>query len=516
MDRPTPTAPGPPAVGEPGAVDSTARGVLAPARDGPAFRGTGPLARALLLLVGLITFATGGGRPGSPLQWPAVALVVGLPLWWARRSGRSPAAPPTWALAAFLAAAAAVLVLQPKAGASVVLIVMGTSFGIQQLGDRPAVAFGASSLLLVLAASLRERLALGSDNGILTALVAYAVAFGALIASRQRQRRVAETERLLRELAAEHARLEEAHAALAQHARNVAALAASEERNRIAREIHDVLAHALTAMVVQAEAAAVRLRVDPGGAGEQVRAVADLARQALQEARLSVAAIRADPGAAGLDALRRLCDDAERWSGMRCVFTVEGPERPLPAAAALAAYRILQEALTNARRHGVARQVDVVVSFPSGGLVLAVADDGGAEQGAARDGSIGATVRRAAGDPEAGMRAGSADAAGREAGPLPGSGLRGMRERAEALGGRLEARPTPGGPGFVVRAFLPLPDASAMAEESGPPAGPTERGAPDPADPAVRPGPAAAGRPRGRSAGQREPAPRPARRGGAP
>jgi signal transduction histidine kinase len=135
--------------------------------------------------------------------------------------------------------------------------------------------------------------------------------------------------------------------------------------------------------------------------------------------------VPADPGAGGLDALRRLCAEVTRLGDLRCDLEVRGPERPLPAPVAHAAYRILQEALTNARRHGGARRVSVECAFEEGAVALTVTDDG---------------------------------RGGGEAAVVPGSGLRGMRERAARAGGRLEAGPVPGGAGFRVRAELPLGD----------------------------------------------------------
>ena len=194
------------------------------------------------------------------------------------------------------------------------------------------VSFG-PTLLAGLLAWLRSR----SPMALTTVMPSFAAAGGFVVAGRLRRRHQVETERLLSDLEREHRELEVAHAVLAERARRVAELSAAEERNRIATEVHDVLAHALTAIIIRAEAAAVRLRSDPAGASAQVSAVAGLARDALQEARLSVAAMRADPGAGGLDALRRLCDDATRLGDLRCTCEVSGPERPLPAPVAHAA-----------------------------------------------------------------------------------------------------------------------------------------------------------------------------------
>lgn len=398
----------------------------------------GPASTVLLLAFAVaVMLSSRPSGPSLPL-WGLVGVEVALPIWWSRDRST----PPAWSLGLFLAAAAALVAADPHSSSALVLVVIGTALAILRLPDRPAIAVAAISLAVGVLSGLRQRVEFGGNSGLLSVGAAYAVAYGALIASRQRMRHQWETERLLADLQDEHRRLEAAHAQLAQHAQDMAELAASEERNRIAREIHDVLAHALTVIIVQAEAAAVRLRTDPPGAADQVRTVAGLARQALQEARLSVAAIRADPGAAGLDSLRRLCQDATRLSGMRCDLSAEGEERPLPAPVALAAYRILQEALTNARRHGQAERVQVGVAFSARALTLTITDDG-----------------RAADTAEA----------------VPGSGLRGMRERAQGIGGSLSAGPLPGHAGFCVRAELPLPEDAGREPEV---AARTEGGAP--------------------------------------
>lgn len=394
----------------------------------------GSLSAVLLLAFALGTALTARDMAHPALGWPLVGAVVLLALWWSRTR----ADPPTWSLWAFAAAMAGLFAVEPRPGPLMALSLVGTAIGVQRLPDRSAATFGGAVAALALLAGARERLQLGSSRGLVDMVVTYSVGFGGLVTWRQRTRHHRETERLLAELAEEHRRLEAAHARLAEHARNVAELAASEERGRIAREIHDLLAHALTAIIVQAEAATVRLRTDPPAAAQQIHSLAALARSALQEARLSVAAIRADPGAAGVDALRRLCAEAERWSGMRCTFSLRGGERPLPAPVAHAAYRILQEALTNARRHGRATRVEVALTFGADLLTLAVDND--------LPGQGAETPPRDLGQSVGGLQS---------AGAVPGSGLRGMRERAQSLGGSLEAGARAGG--FHVCASLPLP-----------------------------------------------------------
>ncbi len=379
-----------------------------------------------MMPVGMVALALAFGlaQGGAPLPlafWIPFAAAGAIVVSWAPRT----AGPPPAQLVLALAIAGVCAFQAPRSAASELLLMgtSGTAF-VRYTDTKRAVTWAVVGLLIAETATLSL---LGTFPGPLPAAWAILkdfVVFDALvIAGRQRRLRQRETERLLRELEADHARLEAAHARLQEYASHAAELAASEERNRLAREIHDVLAHTLTVIIIQADAAVVRLQSDAAGATEQVRTVARLARQALQEARLSVAAIRADPGAAGVDALRRLCEDAGRLAGLRCELRVAGEEQPLPAPVALAVYRITQEALTNARRHGMAERAEVCLTFAGEAVSLTVRDDG-------------------AGAP--------APADGQ------GSGLRGMEERAQALGGSLSAGPAPEGRGFLVRAELPL------------------------------------------------------------
>lgn len=205
-----------------------------------------------------------------------------------------------------------------------------------------------------------------------------------------------------------------------------AAAAVTEERTRIARELHDVVAHSVSVMVVQAGAAQQMVDDDP----EYVRAALDTIRttgtEALSEMRRVVEMLREQdesgalapqPGAASVSAL---VEDA-RVGGLDVSLLVEGEPRQLPAGLDLAVYRIVQEALTNVRRHAAASTASVVLRYGSDDVVLEVRDDG-------------------AGVPS------SPEVAG-------GHGLVGMRERAALYGGHLE---TVSGNGFTVRAVLPV------------------------------------------------------------
>jgi signal transduction histidine kinase len=202
--------------------------------------------------------------------------------------------------------------------------------------------------------------------------------------------------------------------------------AATEERIRIARELHDVVAHHLSVIVVQAEAAQEVLATRPEQAGEAMETVADTARGALGELRRVLGVLRSDatlapaPDLAAVDELVA----SVRQAGLDVEVRTEGDARPLSGVVSLAAYRVVQEALTNVLRHAAARRAEVALAYGDDALVVTVSDDG-----------------RGPGD-------GAAAAAG-------GHGLAGMRERVAVLGGRLDAGPRAGG-GFAVRARLPL------------------------------------------------------------
>jgi signal transduction histidine kinase len=203
--------------------------------------------------------------------------------------------------------------------------------------------------------------------------------------------------------------------------------AAAEEQARIARELHDIVAHALSVIVVQAGAADDAFERDTAGAREPIRAIDSAARAALSDLRrvLGVLQDSADyEPQPGLDQLDRLIDQV-RATGLHVSLEIEGPLRPLPAAIELSAYRIVQEALTNSLKHAAAEHVRVRIRYGES-LELEVVDDG---QG----------------------KAGSAT------GPR-GNGLVGMRQRVALVGGVLAAGPAPGG-GYRVSAEIPIDEA---------------------------------------------------------
>ena len=203
--------------------------------------------------------------------------------------------------------------------------------------------------------------------------------------------------------------------------------AAAAERTRVARELHDVVAHCVTVTVVQA--AAAQDAPDAAAAAPRVAAIQRSAAEALVEMRRLVSVLRAGEGPA--EPRRGLADVAElvdviRDAGLAVDIRSDGWGGPLPGVVDASCYRILQEALTNVLKHAAASHVDVVIHRRAGEIELAVRDDG---------------VGRSA-PASAGRRDG-------------GHGLPGMRERVTLLGGELTAGACTGGKGFEVRARLP-------------------------------------------------------------
>ena len=240
--------------------------------------------------------------------------------------------------------------------------------------------------------------------------------------------------------AAEGVRVRRLRQAEAVRARQEAAdRRASEERLRIARDLHDVLAHNISLISVQAGVALHVNEALPEQARSALTAIRGASGEALAELRSALDALRQTgdaaprlpaPGAGQLDTLAARA----RLAGLDAALDVEGTPVPLPAPLDLAVYRIAQEALTNVIRHAGATAVSIALRYGHRDVVLRVQDDGG---GAPRAPASGA-----------------------------GSGIAGMRERARALGGTLQAEPGPQG-GFSVVARLPLdPDPAGAAGET--------------------------------------------------
>jgi signal transduction histidine kinase len=263
---------------------------------------------------------------------------------------------------------------------------------------------------------------------VLTQMVQQAALFAVVLllgeAVRNRRRYLAEVRERLQRAEADRER---------EAARRVA-----EERLRIARELHDVMAHTIAAITVQAGLAIDVLDDSPAEARAALGAIRAASREAMAEVKATVGVLRSSDGVAaplspapGLDQVDGLIAVA-RGAGLRVEVVVTGDPRPLSAAVDTTAYRIMQESLTNVVRHARASLATVEIRYEPGALGLVVADNG-----------IGADVSVDTGLPEG-----------------SGHGLIGMVERASALGGWLKAGPRPSG-GFLIEASLPTEEWSA-------------------------------------------------------
>ncbi|MEU0189480.1 histidine kinase [Streptomyces afghaniensis] len=212
--------------------------------------------------------------------------------------------------------------------------------------------------------------------------------------------------------------------------------AAARERARIAREMHDILSHAVSLMIVQAEAGPVAVRAAPERAEAAFDAISATGRDAMVQLRRMLGVLREDGDGSGgtgprepqpgVAELPGLCDRVREGSGLEVVYRTAGAVRPVPGAVAATVFRVVQEALTNTVRHAGARTVTVQLTYGDRDLCVRVTDDG------------------------SGPQAGAAGGRG-------GHGLVGIRERAAALGGSAVTGRGADGRGFEVRVLLPVP-----------------------------------------------------------
>jgi signal transduction histidine kinase len=205
--------------------------------------------------------------------------------------------------------------------------------------------------------------------------------------------------------------------------------AAAAEQARIARELHDIIAHNVSVMTVQAAAAGDAFETQPARVREALASIESTGREALTELRRLLGSVRPGDGQGsfapqpGLGAIHALIEQVQT-AGLTVELTIEGAPRDLPPGVDLSAYRIMQEALTNTLKHANASRARVLVRYGADVLDVEVVDDG---RGAAADG--------------AGL----------------GHGIIGMKERAALVGGQLRVGPADAG-GFSVRAHIPLED----------------------------------------------------------
>jgi signal transduction histidine kinase len=234
------------------------------------------------------------------------------------------------------------------------------------------------------------------------------------------------------------------------------ALAAAQERTRIARELHDVVAHHVSLMAVQSEAAASLLPGRPAEAGKSVQIIGQNAREALTELRRLLGVLRGPAGVAGRRASTSPSPSISqldqvlapvRQAGIAVDLRVEGSPAKLAPGVDLTAYRIVQEALTNTVRHSGAGQAAVTVSYEPGYVTVSVTDTG--------NGPVAAAAGRPATPAGAGLRQTLNGSSARPAGP-GGFGLAGIAERVASCGGSLTVGPGQAG-GFAVTARLPAP-----------------------------------------------------------
>lgn len=336
----------------------------------------------------------------------AVVLIALVALYafavWSRPWTAVPTRSRVAALAGVTVAGAVLAALQPDAGTwptAPLLVGLIAAWCLERRAAVLTLAFSVGTLVTV--AGIDDR------SGSVVAILTTAVPWFLIL-------------RLLRELGLNRDALEESRAAEAE-------AAAEAERARLAREMHDILAHSLSALALQLESARL-LAVREGTAGELTRAIDrahQLAATGLQEARSAVAAARGEE-LPGPDRIGALAGAFAQQSGLPVDVAVTGEPRPLAPDARLTVYRTVQEALTNIRRHATPDHVRIELSYRPDDTVVVVED-------------------RAPVTVPAPQNTGLSGAAG--------YGLTGMRERAELLGGELTAGPT--GTGFRVELRLP-------------------------------------------------------------
>ena len=367
------------------------------------------IAAALFHLLGARSQADEiGGRPLS--AGTAVLLLIGpLALYWRRKA---PIAVLAVASAASIGYAMLVPPLWMYAVAPVIALFNATKMGRTRPALLTAAAAYAAYLLITSVFAGRLPVADAARLELRTALVLGATLLVTMFlgtAAKAQSEHMAEMMKV---------RAERAKAKAEQERRQ-----ASEERLRMARELHDVLGHHLSLINVQAGVGLHLMDNQPEQAREALTAIKTASSEALREVRAVLGVLRPEEEAAprqpalGLDRLDELTADA----GLPVMTTISGERRPLPAEVDRAAYRIVQEALTNVRKHAVPEaKAEVTVDYATDGLRLSVRNDGPAADEPSGD----------------------------------GSGITGMRARAEALGGSLQAGPVPSG-GFLVTAVLP-------------------------------------------------------------
>jgi signal transduction histidine kinase len=396
------------------------RAALVPGRDEPAVTllPAHPALRLPILLIltmlalgftaGAIAISITQYRVNAQLAWPLGALQA-MPMLFAAR----------WPLAAWRFAAAGLLLtvfvrhgegFMPWPVTAILALIVILFFVGIGAARQTTVGVGAVTIAGVLVPAVLFGMP-GWFGMILAAIAAVTLTFGDAVGGR-------------------HSAVEELRRREEQHRRDLARQAVLEERARIARELHDVVAHHMSVIAMQAEAAPYKIPELPDAARQTFEVVRDAAREALTETRRVVGLLRADDEGAerapqpGLERLDDLVGAARR-SGLAVASAVVGMPRPLHAGVDLSAYRIVQESLSNAARYAPGSRVHVEVRYSADTLTVSVTDDGARSTPEESHGG--------------------------------GHGLVGMRERVAMLDGSLDAGPREGA-GWSVVAELPYGD----------------------------------------------------------
>ena len=372
-------------------------------------RGSFLVVVAVLVVTTQVRVWTGDGSPAEQALHAVAALAVTLPLLLLRR----------WPLGVLVVVLGGAALDQALGGGlgQVWFALLLAVFGLGRYAGQRASAVGAVLLACAVLAVDLPRLQDGDPlDEVLPGWFILAGTWG--------------LGRWLRWRRAEHQRLLDHNATLERDRDEATRAAVVHERARIAMELHDLVAHAMAVIVLQAQAAGRVIDSDPRAAAEALRAIEDVGRQGLVELRrlVDVVVVDSEDDLAVRPSLRHLDDLVRqvRTAGLPVEVEATGLDEPLPAGLDLSAYRIVQESLTNVLKHAGRVPVQVAVRREPGSLELSVRNECGGS-GAARDGRV-------------------------------GRGLIGMRERTALYGGDLTAGPTGEG-GFLVHAVLPVPGA---------------------------------------------------------
>jgi signal transduction histidine kinase len=374
------------------------------------------LLMVLMLIAGIAQLLVVDGSPGAPTStlWFSVAalFVLVLPLF-ARR--RFPFAAPAayWVLAAAITFIDGRLIAQTD---SLEVVGFASALLLGYLRDFRKALIGLALVVASMLIIIENIPGSTQTSSVIFITLRFVAAWGAGFALRRRS---------------EQAEAAEIRAVRAEGEREAAArIAVAEERSRIARELHDVVAHAVSVMVLQVGAVRHKLPDSQAEDRDALRSVERAGRTALAEMRRLLAAMRREEDEAefvpqpGLDSLHALLDEVGR-AGLPARLRVDGEPFPLPRGVDLSAYRIVQEGLTNALKHARASDAAVTLRYRSDEVEIEVRDNG-AET--ARDDGL-------------------------------GHGLVGVRERVKIYGGEMSAGTAPEG-GFVLSTRLPIVEGS--------------------------------------------------------